>query len=218
MAATITYNGNTTEVGDGKTATLACSGKKALTPISVNFATAGSITYNGSTTEVEAGKTATLQCAGKKMTGDVYVAVYKAADELAGTWVLNETLVFSKVKQSYAVNGTYHTLNIDNQLIEVEFDSIVRDYYGSNSRVEICAKDGYTADNYVFNAYYTSGSSMALTGSIRVQYGVDYDRRIPNTDANFVALRTFTITSNLADVTNGAALLEWLKVNAVKQL
>jgi hypothetical protein len=62
-------------VGNGKTATLPCSGKKALTAISINFGTAGAITYNGSTTEVEADKVATLQCAGKKMMGDVFVTV-----------------------------------------------------------------------------------------------------------------------------------------------
>ena len=73
--AVITYNGKTTEVAAGKTATLACNGKKAITAIAVKFTGAGTITYKGYTTELEAGKTATLQCAGKKMTGDVYVTV-----------------------------------------------------------------------------------------------------------------------------------------------
>ena len=71
----ISYNGETTEMTEGQTATLACANKKAKVNIVIAFGSAGAITYNGSTTEVEAGKTATLQCAGKKMTSDVLITV-----------------------------------------------------------------------------------------------------------------------------------------------
>lgn len=71
--AVITYNGTETTLENGKTATLACKGKKATSNIVVKFGSDGGITYGGSTTDVEGGKTATLQCAGKKMTSDVYI-------------------------------------------------------------------------------------------------------------------------------------------------
>lgn len=97
MAANITYNGTTIEVNAGKTATLSCGGKKAITAISVQFGTEGSVTYNGSTTEVESGKTATLSCAGKKMKSNVAVAVNELNIAAPVVSKESETIVISNI-------------------------------------------------------------------------------------------------------------------------
>jgi hypothetical protein len=96
------YNGNTTEMASGKTATLACNGKKAISNIAVAFGTAGTIKYNGTETSVESGKTATLLCADKKMKSDVVVALGELEDVL-GTWVFNEFLSINTNKK-WSVN------------------------------------------------------------------------------------------------------------------
>lgn len=75
MATEITYNGATTSLEAGQTATLACSSKKAVTNIVVVFGSDGAITYNGTETAVSAGQTATMECAEKKMLTDVLVTV-----------------------------------------------------------------------------------------------------------------------------------------------
>lgn len=70
----ITYNGITTSVEEGKTATLACNGKRMKTDIVVDVRTSSWVEYNGKNTAVEKGKTATLACAGKKMLSNVCVS------------------------------------------------------------------------------------------------------------------------------------------------
>lgn len=112
MATDISYNGAVIgTLEPGKTATLACAGKKALGNIAVAFDSAGSITYNGSATEVEAGKTATLQCAGKKMMKDVFVTVPTPAISKPKISIFDDTLTItdeSGLATSFdiLVNGT----------------------------------------------------------------------------------------------------------------
>lgn len=68
------------------------------------------ITYNGETFTLTAGQTATFPCTGKKMQSNITAEVVgEAADELAGTWVLNDTLTdvypFTN-KWTYTLNFT----------------------------------------------------------------------------------------------------------------
>lgn len=81
MATEITYNGVTSELDGGKTATLECNGKKMKSDIVITFGSNGSITYNGIQTDVETGKTATLQCAGKKMMGDLVIVTAESVSD-----------------------------------------------------------------------------------------------------------------------------------------
>lgn len=71
--ATITYNSKSTEVPNGKVATLPCSGQVMKSDISVSGAPFAILTYNGAETRIEEGKTAVLPCNGKVMKGDVSV-------------------------------------------------------------------------------------------------------------------------------------------------
>lgn len=71
--AEITYNGTTTSLEEGKTATMSCNGKVMASDIVIAFTEAGSVTYNGKITNVEAGKTSTMSCNGKRMESDVVI-------------------------------------------------------------------------------------------------------------------------------------------------
>lgn len=208
MAATIIYNGKTTEVEAGKTATLSCGGKKARTVITVNFGTAGAITYNGSTTQVEAGKIATLQCAGKKMIGDVFVAVEREIDELAGTWVIKSN------NTNLAENITFSVKGVATFVDPSSSSSALATYQDTFSTFEFSTKNTsskklYADSTSAYNRY--RGDSMV---TVKVSGGT---YAISNNVDLITLLCTITITSKLTEVPNGDKLLTWLKANAKKQ-
>lgn len=191
MSTKITYNSTTTEVANGKIATLSCNGKKMKSDIVVEVPSAED---SAVPTEVatEAEMTALLESGevggvykytgttGTYENGALYVLEEEAAeDALAGTWELNNVITVDRSK-----------------IWNVAF-----------TRPEVSA-------NFVaFRLYYSSGSNFSLeygfqSGAWLTVYdadGWDNDSRIIN------------ITSNLADVTDGDTLLTWLQSNATKQ-
>lgn len=117
----ITYNGATTSLEAGQTATLSCAEKKAVTDIVVAFASSGTITYNGTETSVEAGQTATMECEGKKMLSDVVVSLQKAEDDsIVGTWVINETPTLNASGSYKNYYLTFVSNGVNQEILSVE--------------------------------------------------------------------------------------------------
>lgn len=107
------------------------------------------------------------------------------ADELAGTWVYNDTV-------SLLSDGTEFIFRF------------VRPTHSSPTSVQY----GYRFAN---NTRYKSIYVLDRSG------GQSYDPYTASTGWSSSAHKTILILSKLAEVTNGTALLNWLKANAVKQ-
>lgn len=201
-STTITYNGNEiASLEAGKTATLACAGKKAVTDIVVAFGSGGSITYDGTTTDVEAGKTANLLCSGKKFATDVVVAVAVADDSIIGTWLLNETLLsIDPTPGNLSVNGEFHDYN--SNVLSFSLFKAPSNAFELNQAWNIR------------NSYYTDDVGTAdLDGDYIRSQNVSYTLVDKNSEVG-VKLRTFTIING--DDVDNEALKTWLKVNATK--
>ena len=131
-----------------------------------------------------------------------------ATDELAGTWVFNDTLEFSSIglsqdeSKSWSVDFTSlveHTRTPNT--IRIEYGLVGSDEEG-NEYI------GYSL-NYVYNP--TSGVPELYLAYVSNGPLAEY---IGWTD---LGEKTITITSKLSEVTNGYTLLEWLQANATKQ-
>ena len=157
MAVIITYNGKITEVEAGKTATLSCNGKKALSPIVMQFTNAGSISYNGKITEVEAGKTATLQCEGKKMMGDVYVTVQKKEDPNFLTLSSPSAFTLGVVDNKRYWDGT----------LEYSTDANTWNVWDGTSAIS-SSTDGQLYVRGTGNTYITGSSASSSAGAWRL--------------------------------------------------
>lgn len=124
------------------------------------------------------------------ISGAVYsIKEFSTTDELAGTWVFNNELINMGSGGHWAVNVT---CNNDNYL------SMVKGYIGEG--FSICLFKTTTDD-------YSSGNYIKLC--------TDWDEG--DWEWFDTAYKTITITSKLSEVTNGEALLTWLKANATKQ-
>lgn len=180
MATDINYNG--TSIGTleaGKTATLACKGKKARGNIVVAFNGAGSITIDGSATEVEAGKTATLQCAGKKMTSDVYVAVESAETSviLGITGLTNVDGTLTLTDDAAGLGGYTESVNGD----YVSVSSPLSEYFPFSEIEEFTDDAGNVFVKYpqLWMKWETDNSGV-ITGYKFANEQVDSDYFIPD--------------------------------------
>lgn len=174
----------------------------------LQLATPQNVTANGTTVswdEVENATSYAVLADGSEI-GTVEVAV---TDELAGTWLFNDTLDFSSLRLSqddsisWSVNftelGYDGVSNAPNRII-IYYGIIGYDDEGNDVI-------GYKLDYpYVppvgFPEPYTAYHSIYADGFVGWQ--------IENS-------KTITITSKLSEVTNGDALLAWLQANATKQ-
>lgn len=189
------------------------------------------ITYNSTTTEVANGKIATLSCNGKKMKSDIVVEVPSAEDSAIPTEVSTEAemtalLESGEVGGVYKYTGTTGTYE-NGALYVLEEEAVTEDalagtWVFNNSIVS----DGMTYSvNFTCNGNaYSELSGIddpesdfpMHTGGYLWYYNGSYIRVYRNGWVA-TAYKTITITSNLADVTNGSTLLSWLQSNATKQ-
>lgn len=140
--------------------------------------------------------------------GGVYsIEEVSTTDELAGTWLLNAELTPPDSSIDFLVNGTFYTYYdgaynyYDLKAIWLRIGSLSR-----NTTIYLRnPADGNTLGAY--NGYYPYGRISFADSQVYTNITSDGGIRI----------RTFTITSNLSEVTNGETLLTWLKANAVKQ-
>jgi hypothetical protein len=157
------------------------------------------IIYNGIETAFASGKTATLKCEGKKMITDVVVAVESGAtsDELAGTWVFNDTIDFSndfgassfQATMNFTISGSSgSTLGL--KYLRVYFD---------NSQIMY----GISASNPVIVYNVGSWSNVPSGGQINtINISSTYDE--------------LTLASVPTDSVSKEQFLAWLKANATK--
>jgi hypothetical protein len=103
-------------------------------------------------------------------------------DELAGTWLFNDTLAWEDFG-SHNVNFT------------------------SNSKT-------FTSISYGTDPDYMDSAALVYANDSETVYAYNFE--YTNEWSN-EAYKTITITSTLAEVTNGDELLTWLKANATKQ-
>lgn len=140
--------------------------------------------------------------------GGVYsIEEVSTTDELAGTWLLNAELTPPDSSIDFLVNGTFYTYYdgaynyYDLKAIWLRIGSLSR-----NTTIYLRnPADGNTLGAY--NGYYPYGRISFADSQVYTNITSDGGIRI----------RTFTITSNLSEVTNGDELLTWLKANATKQ-
>lgn len=127
-------------------------------------------------------------------------------DELAGTWILNQTLNRPSITFGFNVNGSYHTYNntTDWQIVSVSLA-----YIGFNPSNAAGASVLLSNSSLVRNYYYSSDD-----GKIG---GFTNNKQPFSALPSNEFLRTFTINDKLSDVQSGGALLAWLQANATKQ-
>ena len=116
-------------------------------------------------------------------------------DELAGTWVFNDSINMTGGFQ-FDVDFSYFSSN-DNRYYEC---SALGNYMFYDDFVDY-------PDDYDTNKLFYFEDDLSTLTSVNVYNG----RWLNDTNKNI------NITSKLSEVTNGAALLAWLKANAVKQ-
>lgn len=109
-------------------------------------------------------------------------------DELAGTWVFNNELT-NMSSAHWVVNVTCNNVNYLSMGI------------------------GYLGDGYAIDLYKTTTQDFSDGNYTRLC--TDWDEG--EWEWFNEAYKTITITSKLSEVTNGAALLTWLKANATKK-
>lgn len=248
MSTKITYNDVPTSLEAGKAATLECNGKKMKSDIVVVFGSNGSIAYNGTQTSVESGKTATVQCAGKKMLTDLMVVTdMVVADELAGTWLLNESVgtVEPKAWVLCTLDGYFN--GIVSKTFELQEIPLKQIYLGNGGGVfyiQLCSDAcGYPISKATSGYPISSTGYYAYAGNAKAGWECDYHSSKTDyvffTENNYIAslddkghycedisqdnvpLRTFTITTTLAEYTKrepeeAELLMKWLKNNATK--
>ena len=205
MSTKITYNGRTTELADGYIATLPCKDYKMETDVVVEAPEAVVVADSPLPTEVstEAEMTALLTSGevggvykytgttGTYENGALYVLEEEAEDELQGTWVFNNTII---MPSSYLFdNYSSWLFNFDGT-----WNSDNTNFYGI----------------MVGNAYSSSYNSVDFC----TDSGDNDWTYFWRSDVGFLSIgKTINITSKLSEVTNGEALLTWLKANATKQ-
>lgn len=136
-------------------------------------------------------------------------------DELSGTWVFNDIVnspLSSDIPFSSAsipVGATTRStvylygFSVNFECAGVAYDEIVFNNYGK--------VDNW---NYLFS-YYLNDVKMVNAYTF---FSASYSEKTQDINTWVVDTRkTINITSTLADVTNGDALLTWLKANATKQ-
>lgn len=127
--------------------------------------------------------------------GELFEVV--SEDELAGTWVINsDRFRYPSITDSY--NSSFD-LNVT--IDGVSYKSIVFSKFISSTDFD---------DGWIY-AYPTDDSSGTTL------YAYEPDQHEITTGWVNESYKTWAITSNLADVTNGDALLTWLQANATKQ-
>lgn len=217
MATDISYNGAVIgTLEPGKTATLACAGKKAVGNIAVAFDGAGTITYHGSATEVEAGKTATLQCAGKKMTSDVYITAQKAVapDTLEGIWQLNRELSYLPLSQK--LNKGINMYASITQFVPGDTYKYFQFQSHNNPNCDTTklflrlgggGSSGWSSSDFYNKSSSTVGWSNYNRTSL-IQIASTYEEAVELTNAGY--------DSDVGEQ-YVSAVFEWLKTNAVKR-
>lgn len=119
-----------------------------------------------------------------------YKASEEVADALAGTWVFNDVLDLTSLDDTFMQNG-----------VLLNFISNTKEYYKINF-------DRTGTTDAVYYVFSSGNTNVYLYFETIGSYGWS---------GNDDPYRTITITSNLADVTNGDAFLSWLQANATKQ-
>ena len=133
-------------------------------------------------------------------------------DELAGTWLLNENLSNPTEGKTFYLSGTYYgkydvdggdvSSTVSLKRIELRTDWCVVSFYNREDDTPQYSQTYYSADEHKYYMKYQYTSQAAGREEL---------------PASSVEVRTFTITSNLAEVENGTELLAWLNANATKQ-
>ena len=145
-------------------------------------------------------------------------------DELAGTWVLNETLNYYTPPINFNVSGNFNTVNSSGDIIPKELKVISLYKYGSSyfaCTIGTVAQGVNVSgeDRFVFYDYRTTIDDVKYSTGKIDGYSSEYGAFYNNVEASSekgISLRTFTITSKLAEVVDGDILLGWLKANATK--
>jgi hypothetical protein len=193
---TIVYDGTTINVDSAKLATAASNLAATLN----GFAGSGaSIVVNGVTYGIDSAK---LNSAKENMSGTLgeMAGVVEEEDELQGTWVLNANvtdidIVFTAgPMEAESYNGVYSIEKSSDKYITVTNTGVKALIFSTPSGGE---KYGYF--------HGRTGSKW------KWQYGY------ANADYYSTSAPTLLIYSKLSEVTNGDALLTWLKANATKQ-
>lgn len=145
-------------------------------------------------------------------------------DELQGTWVLNETLNYYTPPINFNVSGNFNTVNSSGDIISKELKVISLYKYSSSyfactigtvaQGVNVAGQDRfvfYDAKTSIAGVNYSKGKIDGYSS----EYGSFYSNVVASSEKG-ISLRTFTITSKLAEVVDGDILLGWLKANATK--
>lgn len=135
----------------------------------------------------------------------VEYVVAEAQDELQGAWVLNKTVQPYDGDEKFYVDATCYYVEHGPTLTKgkvdyFRIDNVPVSYFNIWFPNIVATNHYYDSNGYVYG-YDTADDEW--------EYSPDSD--------DGVKLRTLTITSKLAEVTNGAELLTWLKANATKQ-
>ena len=120
----------------------------------------------------------------------------EATDELQGTWVFAAGVVTIPVSSSSPVTYNVNFTTADGAYTadSIKLVNTGEPYYSALA-YELHYCGGNLGDYIVYSARYSDANGV---------WHADH-------------FRTITITSTLAEVTNGSALLGWLKANATKQ-
>lgn len=218
MSATIIYDGKTTSLETGQTATFPVANCKLSSDIVIALNADAIIDYNGRAKYVLDGQTATLACKGKQMLTDVEVELSRT-DFLQGTWVLNEKIYQSDEAMEFIVSGSFDAYTMSKEHDLISLNSI---HIGGQGEDAIQLTNSTFASK-TKSYTYCRGYSKSGIGSI-IWYARYVSETYPNNNrtksynsSNSLSSRTFTITSKLTEVENGEILLSWLRKNAVKQ-
>lgn len=151
-----------------------------------------------------------------------YKASEEVQDELAGTWLLNQTIAgWSGSTTEFTLSGLVNTCDGNNNYVEgANITSLSLSqtnsttFFQVNSDLIYINSDlGFPVEYSVYNYYYRNYGTY--NGYISIENG--NSKTVSPSSADGLLLRTFTITSKLSEVTDGDVLLAWLKVNATKQ-
>lgn len=160
------------------------------------------IEYNSATiASLENGQTVTLACSGKVMKSNIVVTAPDAVpetEEWDGSGVVIEEIATDEPEVEDELAGTWHLndyLSGGPFTYNLDFES------NGESYNKLYADGDLTTGNTLY--YQNDNGDEAMVYSEEMYGGSTY--------------RYLNILSNLADVTDGEALLTWLKANAVKQ-
>lgn len=132
----------------------------------------------------------------------------EAEDELEGTWFINASISPNSSTITFNdVVGTFKFFTWD--IGSYEQQDITSITLSTSATNTLLVKGTVHNTFTVYNSYYTSSGDIESVDN----YGYK-DTFSPD---DYSEKRYITITSKLSEVTNGEALLTWLKANATKQ-